>query len=379
MTTGVSFIYVPLKPVLFPALVTALCIFCMMSAVHADTPVTGDYIATITGNTTQAGDTNNITGETVVGEILREIPKHALAALQMFLAPKEFVTAWESIDDPFIESVLVLSWCTLYIGIMGWLLRKITLHMTRGLISEEDINALETVEAVHRQGPRLVDVLISFNESPIAVERNWVSANQYGFDITLYPTAFFPEVNPYSYNTPQYMVLATGFLKVLFSGVQPATMDSRPMKVGMIILVSFIAIFCMQPVAWLLGSSAHFTTILGYTILLLAYSSAIGITLALPMTMAIFIIGRKTNPSTGEVEGRGCVYFAITWLLGVALSIFFLRAIILSFLALYDFGFWALVGTVVGGTLLAAIVSPIISIPVVWLMLKLRGLLTQIV
>lgn len=51
----------------------------------------------------------------------------------------------------------------------------------------------------------------------------------------------------------------------------------------------------------------------------------------------------------------------------------------MGYLALYDFGFWALIGSVAGGTFPAAFVSPIISIPVVCLMLKLRGLLREIV
>ncbi len=319
------------------------------------------------GNADTSGD---LAEETTIGEIVLAFPNHAEKALQMVLEPEEFATRWKGTQRPIVVAFMTLFWCALLLTLLSWVARALMLWWLRDAIDQA--GAEQPLEEVHEKGPRIVDVGVSIGDCQVALDRGWVESGTVVLDVNMVPKVKLPEENPLNQDTPQYMVLLTGFLYVLFAGVRPSVIHSRAFTIGLTALFCFVAIACVQPIAALIGTDVTFAVSLGYTIVFGSYFMTLGMIVGIVSQILLFTTLRVGDPDSDGPGAIGCLGFAVVWLGTMALSFLAIKAFFVGYQTLYGFGFWTLVGTGFGGLVISILLSPLFSIPMVWLLLKLR-------
>ncbi len=77
------------------------------------------------------------------------------------------------------------------IALLSWLLKWLMKFWYRDVVTEEDLEALNSVEEVHTHGPRLTDIDVSLADNAVAVDRGWVDPDAATMSLKLIPNRVF--------------------------------------------------------------------------------------------------------------------------------------------------------------------------------------------
>jgi hypothetical protein len=181
------------------------------------------------------------------------------------------------------------------------------------------------------------------------------------------PTFLFPELSIKGWEKPQLIIFRAGLVVVILDNLRADFIGSRKAQTVLTVLNGLVVGICLQPPAALLGARVSLPEAIDFAFVLFFFSIAVIAIVFYPMGSVIAILNRVFG-----VPDVSCLYIGVAL---VAVLVILARAFLLAFLTFYAFSFVQLFFAVLGGIALSVIVTPVLAIPSVLLLVKLKELI----
>jgi hypothetical protein len=308
--------------------------------------------------------------DTNIYTILSSIPHLGFQLLLFLIYPNEFTRNWINSPQTRSSPGEVVLWAVVLVSVLyGLYALAFKSSPFERFHNGSGADATAQTSSREQSNPRLLQ---------ITIVQKWFAPSEDGtmressreISINPLPGFEFPEAGRKGFHQPQLLVLKAGIATVYVGDVVPSFLASRWAQSILIGLYSLVTVICLHPPAAFLGAATPFAEALEFTIILYSFSFVFIATISLLVNVLLNKVFRV------DVQRLNVRHSCLLRLVGDGFILGSLgRALFLAYQTLYALSFWQLGISLLGAFALSTIATPLVFVPLLLVLLKLKQLI----